>query len=203
MDPALEEQPPHAGEEPSHDRVGHEPDHVAQPADPEHEEHDPAQDRHDQGRGDHREEALVDAPVRVDGRGRGEDRQHRHARSLDAPDHSARAGPPREDRERQHGGCQVQADAVGQEVVEEADEHERSERDREDRLDGTDDQAGRDQRRPSIGSPLLGHAPSAPRDRDADDHTHEATGPPVEAAARQSSRSSCVVVFQLRMVRFR
>ena len=79
-------------------------------------------------------------------RRRGDDREHGRGRCLHPADHAARARPPGEDRERERGRSEIQSDAVGDEILEVAAEHEGGERDREERLDRTDDYAGDDGR---------------------------------------------------------
>ena len=85
---------------------------------------------------------------RARGGGGGRDAEHRGGGVLHAADDPPAAGAPGEDRERQDGRGEVEADAVGQPGEQEATEDERGERDGEDRLDGTDDQPRRDRREP-------------------------------------------------------
>jgi hypothetical protein len=151
VDGALHEQPPDAGEEPADDRVRDEPDEVRAPEGPEHHEGDPGQDRHDQTGGDDGDEGPLDAPERGDRDRRRDGREHDRRGRLQSPDHPPGAREPGEDPERQRSRPQVQADALRDEVLDAAAEHEGGERHREDRLDGADDQPDGDPGQPSAG----------------------------------------------------
>ena len=104
--------------------------------------------------GRHRDALEFGGPGRGRGGGEGE---HGGRGILHGPDHTTPARTPREDPERQHGGDEVQTDAVGQVPHEQAAEHEGGERHREHRLDGADDHAGGEHAQPARGSSLLGH----------------------------------------------
>ena len=159
VEAALQEEPSGAGDEAADDRVRNEPDQVSELERSDHHEDDARQHRHDQGRRDDGDERPVGTAERAQGGGRGDDREHRHHRFLQAAHHTAGARPPRQDRERERGRHQEQSDAVGQELRQVAAVHQRGERDRQDHLDDADHDAGRDRRQRALGSPLLDHLP--------------------------------------------
>src|SRR5207302_1410028 len=117
------------------------------------------EERHDEGGGDDTEERPVGAPEGAGRRSDGDDGENGRGGVLHAPDHATPAPPPREDREREGRGYEIQPDAVRQVVDEVAAEDESGEGNGEDHLDGADHRSGRDEGQHSLGSALSGHGP--------------------------------------------